>query len=225
MFSSDEDFLERIKTHLHKTSDALLDKGDVIYNADIKDHFETFRDAAILFSIIKREEGFTTLLNLRPKHLANHAGQVGFPGGKVEKGDENYIATVYREAMEEIGLSSHQIKPLGFLDAYLTGSGFRVIPVLALVETPFNLVLDEGEVEEAFEVPFSFLMNTSNHEVGFLEWRGKKRFYHQMPYKAEVKDWHIWGVTAGIIRLLYETLYPDFSPDFPIEKPYLTGLK
>lgn len=219
MFSHDDDFMMRTKRHLHKTPDRLRDKGDLVLNPEVRAHYDRFREAAVLFSVIERPEGLTTLLNMRPRHLKNHGGQIGFPGGKVEAADSGPLATASREAMEEVGLPTGNIEPLGFLDAYITGSGFRVVPVVAKVTPPEAFILDANEVEAAFEVPFSFLMNAENHDHGFLEWKGKPRFYYEMPYRNEAGDWRIWGVTAGIIRLLYETLYPEF----PVDKPYENG--
>lgn len=217
MYSGDADFLARVDRHLHKTSSGLVDKGDLILNPEVRNMYPAYREAAILFGVIERPHGLTTLLNMRPQHLKVHGGQIGFPGGKVEDGDSGPIGTANREAMEEIGLSSEMIKPLGFLDAYITGSGFRVVPVISSVVQPDQLVLDENEVEAAFEVPFSFLMNPENHGHGFVDWMGKPRFYYEMPYQDGETQWRIWGVTAGIIRMLYETLYPEFE----IECPYL----
>lgn len=216
MFIDDDDFIERAKQHLHQSTHALQDKGDLILNPDVREYYDGFREAVILFSIIERPEGLTTLLNMRPEHLKNHGGQIGFPGGKVEAADEGPLATVEREAMEEIGLPRENITPLGYLDAYITGTGFRVLPLVAKVTPPASFILDANEVEAAFEVPFSFLMNLENHSHDYIEMRGKPRFYYELNYNDGKNDWHIWGVTAGIIRLLFETLYPEFH----IEKPY-----
>lgn len=216
MFSHDDDFIERTKRHLHQRPEVLQDKGDLILNPDVGNHYDSFREAAVLFSVIERPEGLTTLLNMRPKHLKNHGGQIGFPGGKVEAVDEGPISTASREAMEEIGLPVENITSLGFLDAYITGSGFRVVPVIAKVSPPASFTLDANEVEAAFEVPFSFLMNPENHTHDYIRLKDKPRFYYEIPYNDGETDWRIWGVTAGIIRLLYETLYPEF----PVQKHY-----
>lgn len=218
MFSSDNDFLARAQRYLHKTPEGLVDKGDLILNPDVRKLYGSFREAVILFSVIERPNGLNTLLNMRPKHLNTHAGQVGFPGGKVEEGDRGPVDTASREAMEEVGLPYENITPLGFLDAYVTGSGFRIVPVVAKVEAPDALVLDPNEVEAAFEVPFSFLMNPDNHGHGYITWKERPRFYYEIPYHDGQNDWRIWGVTAGIIHLLYETLYPEASFDRPYEK-------
>lgn len=216
MFSHDDDFIARTKRHLHQSPEIIQDKGDFILNPEVRNFYSSFREAAVLFSVIERPEGLTTLLNMRPQHLKNHGGQIGFPGGKVEAVDKGPASTAVREAMEEIGLPSENITALGFLDAYITGSGFRVVPVVAKVTPPASFTLDVNEVEAAFEVPFSFLMNPDNHTHDFINWKGRTRFYYEMPYHDGKTDWRIWGVTAGIIRLLYETLYPEF----PVQKHY-----
>lgn len=216
MFVDDDDFLRRAGRYLHPLAEGLRDKGDLIFNPDVGQIYPHFREAAVLFSVIERPAGFTTLLNMRPRHLKHHGGQIGFPGGKVESDDAGPVATALREATEEVGLPAANVEPLGFLDAYITGSGFRVVPVVARVTPPASFVLDANEVEAAFEVPFSFLMNPENHNHGFVDWKGKPRFYYEMPYREGAADWRIWGVTAGIIRLLYETLYPEF----PKTEPY-----
>ena len=217
MFSTDQDFLDRAKRYLHQDSSKLEDKGDLILNEGVRKMHPTFREAAILFSVIERPEGLTTLLNLRPEHLKNHGGQIGFPGGKVEEEDTGPVSTARREAMEEVGIKASKIEPIGFLDAYVTGSGFRVVPALCHVKMDEPMRLDPNEVEAAFEVPFSFLMNSDNEEHGFIEYMNKPRFYYEYNYHDGTQDWRIWGVTAGIIRLLYETIYPEF----PVDQPYL----
>lgn len=211
MFLSDEDFMARANRHLYQTPEEVQDKGEPILNPDVQNLHDSLREAVVLFSIIERRDGLTTLLNLRPKHLKNHGGQIGFPGGKVEAQDDGPMSTLHREAMEEIGLPSENIASLGYLDAYITSTGFRVVPIVAKVTPPASFILDANEVEAAFEVPFSFLMNSENHTHDFINSNGKPRFYYEIPYKDGKNDWRIWGVTAGIIRLLYETLYPEFS--------------
>lgn len=158
--------------------------------------------AAVLFPIVVRPEGHTVLLTQRTAHLRDHAGQVSFPGGRVEAGDATPIDTALRETEEEIGLARRHIEILGFLPEYRTGTGFRVMPVVGLVHPPFDLRLDTFEVAEAFEVPLSFLLDTSNHQRHSLHHRGALRHYLAMPYG----DYFIWGATAGMIRSLCDRL-------------------
>ena len=167
----------------------------------VKEIAKAPRPAAVLVPIVARDE-LTVLLTQRTEHLPSHAGQVAFPGGKLEPSDAGPLAAALRETMEEIGLVSSAIEPLGYLDGYLTGTGFHVVPVVAFVQPDFSLSLDASEVADAFEVPLSFLLNSNNHETHTREWRGTQRSYYAMPYG----DRFIWGATAGMIRNLHERL-------------------
>ena len=115
------------------------------------------------------------------------------------------MAAALREAREEIGLASEWIRPLGYLDAYLTSTGFRVLPVLAVVRAGFQLSINPNEVDEAFEVPLGFLMDPANHHRHAREWKGSLRHYYAMPYGEH----YIWGATAGMLRNMYERLYAE----------------
>ena len=163
------------------------------------------RPAAVLIPIIARPEGATILLTKRSAHLKDHAGQVAFPGGKMDQNETDPIETALREAEEEIGLGHRYIEPIGYLEPYLSSTGFRIVPVVATVDPSHHLSLDPNEVETTFEVPLTFLMNPIYHETHSREWRGALRQYYAMPYK----DHYIWGVTAGIIRNLYEKVYGE----------------
>ena len=158
--------------------------------------------AAVLFPIVLRDNGQTVLLTQRTAHLKDHAGQISFPGGRVEAEDQSPIHTALRETEEEIGLAREHVEILGFLPEYRTGTGFRVTPVVALVTPPFELALDPFEVAEAFEVPLSFLLDPANHKRHSLHYRGALRHFFAMPYG----DYFIWGATAGMIRSLTERL-------------------
>lgn len=158
--------------------------------------------AAVLFPIVLRDTGHTVLLTQRTAHLRDHAGQVSFPGGRVEAEDLSPIHTALRETEEEIGLSREHIRILGFLPEYRTGTGFRVTPVVGLVQPPFELQPDPFEVAEVFEVPLAFLLDPANHQRHSIHHRGALRNYFAMPYG----DYFIWGATAGMIRSLTERL-------------------
>jgi 8-oxo-dGTP pyrophosphatase MutT (NUDIX family) len=160
------------------------------------------RPAAVLIAVVDRPEP-SVILTLRTSELTSHAGQIAFPGGKIEKSDAGPLAAALREAHEEIGLEARLIEPLGFLDLYFTFSGFRILPVVARVAPTFHLVLNPSEVADAFEVPLAFLMTPANHQRQSRDWKGIQRQYYAMPYGER----YIWGVTAGILRNLYERLY------------------
>jgi 8-oxo-dGTP pyrophosphatase MutT (NUDIX family) len=161
-----------------------------------------FRPAAVLVAVVARETP-TFLLTQRAAHLSTHSGQVAFPGGRIDPGDKDPADAAMREAMEEIGLAREYIMPLGYLDSYLSGTGFRIVPTVALVRPDFTLTINQAEVTEAFEVPFDFLMSSDNHQRHSREWRGILRNYYAMPYNER----YIWGATAGMIRRLYERIY------------------
>ena len=206
-----DDFFERARARLTLEVPASLTdpsvagvRGDLDLNPAL---WETAgvaatKPAAVLVPIVDRSEP-TVLLTLRTQELASHAGQVAFPGGKIDPGDESPVAAALREAKEEVGLAPSLVEPLGYLDLYLTFSGFRILPTVARVKPDFSLVLNPWEVKEAFEVPLDFLMNPKNHQRGSREWRGIIREYYAMPFDKR----YIWGITAGILRNLYERIY------------------
>ncbi len=160
------------------------------------------RPAAVLVPIVMRGE-LTVLFTVRTEHLASHAGQISFPGGKIDEGDADATATALREAEEEIGLDPALVEPLGYLDSYRTGTGYRINPVVALVRPDFRLELNAGEVAEVFEAPLSFLMNPENHQLHQREWRGRQRHYYAMAFGEH----YIWGATAGMIKNLQTRLF------------------
>jgi len=160
------------------------------------------KPASVLVPIVDRDTP-TILLTLRTAELASHAGQVAFPGGKIDPADESPVAAALREAAEEVGLSPMLVEPIGYLDLYLTFSGFRILPTVARVKPDFALKLNPSEVTEAFEVPLGFLMNPDNHQRKTRDWKGIARDYYAMPFGER----YIWGVTAGILRNLYERVF------------------
>jgi len=161
------------------------------------------RAAAVLIAIINHEKGAQVLLTRRPENMASHPGQVAFPGGKVEKSDDSIVDAALREAHEEVGLDPSLVDIIGYLDTYQTSSGFRITPVVGLVPSTYQLVIDRREVEEAFEVPLEFLMTAENHQKHSRIWQGKNRAYYAMPYG----DRFIWGATAGMLKNFYDRIY------------------
>ena len=159
------------------------------------------RPAAVLVPVVARSEP-VVLLTQRTPDLRSHSGQVAFPGGKIDPGDTSPEAAALREAAEEIGLDGQFVEPIGYLDLYLTFTGFRILPTVARVKPDFTLALNPREVTESFEVPLSFLMTPENHQRKSREWKGVTREFYAMPFE----DRYIWGVTAGILRNLYERI-------------------
>ena len=158
--------------------------------------------ASVLVPLVIQPDGLNVLLTQRTDHLNDHAGQISFPGGRAEESDTDAIATALREAEEEIGLDVSRVEHLGNLPDYLTITGYRVTPVVALVQPQEIYAPDPFEVADIFEVPLSFLMNPANHQL--REWMapvGNRSFY-AMPYENRF----IWGATAGMLRNLYHFL-------------------
>jgi 8-oxo-dGTP pyrophosphatase MutT (NUDIX family) len=162
--------------------------------------------AAVLIPLVQRAEGLTLLLTRRADHLRHHAGQISFPGGRVEPGDDSPIATALRETEEEIGLSREYIDVIGQFPVYATVTAFQVTPVIALVEPGFTLKLDGVEVAEAFEVPLAFLMNPAHHRHHVFEFAGVQRRFLSMPWQGPEREYFIWGATAAMLRNLYRLL-------------------
>jgi 8-oxo-dGTP pyrophosphatase MutT (NUDIX family) len=159
--------------------------------------------AAVLVPLVLRDDGMTVLLTQRTAHLINHGGQISFPGGRLEDSDANATAGALRETEEEIGLSRDHVEIVGRLDDYVTVTGFRVVPVVGLVQPPFTLTPDPFEVAEAFEVPLAFVLDPANHQRHFRVMpNGHKRYFYAMPFH----DRYIWGATAAILVNLYDVL-------------------
>lgn len=165
-------------------------------------------EAAVLVPLVMREGGLTVLLTKRTDHLRDHAGQVSFPGGRVEAHDVSPIATALRETLEETGLSSEHVDILGRLPRYFTGTGFAITPVTGLVKPHFTLSLDTFEVAQVFEVPLSHLTDHRNyrlHEAKLPD--GQIRRYYSIAWD----DFFIWGATAAMLRGMYQILAEAFS--------------
>jgi 8-oxo-dGTP pyrophosphatase MutT (NUDIX family) len=202
------DFFERARDRLTlEVPPSLLDpmaegaRGDLDLNPSMWEAagVSATKPAAVLVPVIDRSEP-TVLFTVRTADLASHAGQVAFPGGKIDPEDESPVGAALREAKEEVGLAPSLIEPLGYLDLYLTFSGFRILPTVARVQPDFALTLNPREVTEIFEVPLRFLMTPANHQRRSREWRGISREYYAIPFG----DRYIWGITAGIVRNLYD---------------------
>ena len=209
-----EDFRRRAAEHSRPLIDApeiiltdIQTRGDFDLNPHIPHPPPQggFRLASVLVGVVDREPGATVILTLRSPDLSSHAGQVAFPGGRADPGDVTIVDTALREAHEEIALAPELVTPIGLLDAYRTGTGYRIVPVLSLVSPQFSPVPDEREVADVFEVPLEFLMNVGNHQRHSREWQGYTRHFYAMPYGER----YIWGATAGILRIMYERLYAE----------------
>jgi 8-oxo-dGTP pyrophosphatase MutT (NUDIX family) len=154
--------------------------------------------------VVEREQPMV-LLTQRTAHLTDHAGQISFPGGKIDAEDKTPADAAMREAWEEIGLDRKFIAPVGYLDLYLTTRGYRIVPLLARVRGDFTLTLNRSEVDDAFEVPLAFVMELANHRRHSRDWNGMTRSYIEIVFGER----NIWGVTAGILRNLHERIYAE----------------
>lgn len=161
--------------------------------------------AAVLVGIVSRREGDAVLLTRRTEHLRHHAGQIAFPGGRVDPADAGPVAAALRETGEEVGIGADLIQPLGFLDPYATITGFRVHPVVARIDPDYRPALQASEVAEAFEVPLAFLLDPANSEQVSAEFRGRIRHYWQFNFGRH----RIWGATAAMILNLRSLLTPS----------------
>jgi 8-oxo-dGTP pyrophosphatase MutT (NUDIX family) len=179
--------------------------GDHRLNPELHDLLvrQKLHDAAVLFPVVDRGDEATVILTKRAEKLRNHSGQVAFPGGRIDATDASPEAAALRETAEEIGLDQRFIDIVGRMPDYVTGSGYRITPVLGIVRPGFALTINEEEVDNVFEVPLRFLMDPANHLRDSRIWLERERFFYRMPYET----WNIWGVTAGIIHALYERLY------------------
>ena len=160
------------------------------------------RPAAVLVPLIDHPGGMSVLLTQRTAHLTAHAGQISFPGGRIEEADPDAVAAALRETEEEVGLPRDRVSVIGRLDTYVTGTGFEITPIVGIVAPPFPLAIDPFEVAEAFEVPLSFILDRRNHQRVERAIGAHSRAFFVLPYEGR----NIWGATAGILVNLAEVL-------------------
>lgn len=199
------DFRRRALEHVAPLDQSWREHGDHVLNRDSIREIEqlNLRDAAVLIGVIDDPDEARVILTQRTTKLRKHAGQIAFPGGGIDDVDGTPEVAALREAEEEIGLDRRFVETVGRLPQYLSGTGFRIQPVLAVVQPGFVITPNPDEVDSVFEVPLSFLMNPDNHQQDSRMWQGVVRHFYVMPYRER----RIWGITAGIIRTLYERLY------------------
>jgi 8-oxo-dGTP pyrophosphatase MutT (NUDIX family) len=202
----DAELKTRLRQRLNLRDAHARERGDFDLNpkwrASLSEE-RTLKPAAVLIPVIERAAGLRVLFTRRADHLARHAGQVSFPGGRLHDDDDDEVAAALRETEEEVGLDRSFVTVLGELDRYETGTGFAIHPFVGLVRDGFALRIDKSEVAEAFEVPFAFLMDPTNHGPRTATWQGRERRFYGMTYHGH----YIWGATAGILINLYERLY------------------
>jgi 8-oxo-dGTP pyrophosphatase MutT (NUDIX family) len=211
-FTTREDFLDRAK--------ARLAPANAVFEAYERTDFDLnpgfpfpakppYRKAAVLVGLIDRGDDFGVLLTLRPETLSQHAGQVAFPGGRIDPDDASPLSAALREGQEEVGIDPVSVTVLGQGDPYLTSTGYIVSLFVGRLSADFTPTADPREVAETFETPLSFLMNPANHQRHERSYQGHLRAYYAMPHNGR----YIWGATAGMIRSLYDRIYGE--PDGP----------
>ena len=177
-------------------------RGDHDLNPGMTPPSVELRAAAVLVPLVDRPEGMSVLLTQRTAHLSAHAGQIAFPGGRIEPEDPDAVAAALRETEEEVGLRRDRVSVIGRLDTYVTGTGFEITPVVGIVSLPFSLTIDPFEVAEVFEVPLSFVLDPGNHHRTERLFEERRRVFFVLPYEGR----NIWGATAGMLVNLAEVL-------------------
>ncbi len=168
------------------------------------------KPAAVLVPIVIHCDGPTILLTKRTAHLSDHAGQISFPGGRIEPSDADADAAALRETHEEVGLEPDRVRIVGRLSPYITVTGYTITPVVGLVTPPFTLTPDPFEVADTFEVPLAFILDPTNHERHSRETEFGRRHFYVLPYQ----DRYIWGATAGMLVNLAQMLADDDETPF-----------
>ncbi len=180
-------------------------EGDYHLNPEMRDHIvgRAVKQAAVLIPLVMRDGEVQVILTKRAEKLKSHSGQVAFPGGKIDEDDASPEAAALREAWEEIGLDINEVEVLGRLPNYSSGSGFLISPVVGFVSAHADFEISPDEVDYMFEVPLSFLMNLDNHVHATRDFGERQWTYLEIPFDGH----HIWGVTAGMIRVLHDRVF------------------
>jgi len=194
-----------IRQRLQRAPQAVVDDPDFPRYRHAPDRVPV--PAAVLVPLVNHPQGLTVLLTQRTAHLYDHAGQISFPGGRVDPGDESRVATALREAEEETGLPQSAVQVIGTLPEYDIPTGFRVTPVVGWIQPPVELAPDPFEVAELFEVPLAFFLDPANYQRHSDDSRGYRRYYYALPYEGR----NIWGATAGMLYTLYQMLARDVN--------------
>jgi 8-oxo-dGTP pyrophosphatase MutT (NUDIX family) len=177
-------------------------RGDHDLNPGMTPPSTALTPAAVLVPLVDHPQGTSVLLTQRTAHLSAHAGQISFPGGRMEETDPDAVAAALRETEEEVGLPRDRVEVIGRLDTYVTGTGFEITPIVGIVAPPMPISIDPFEVAEAFEVPLAFILDRRNHQRIERDMGAHSRSYYVLPYDGR----NIWGATAGILVNLAEVL-------------------
>ncbi len=177
-------------------------RGDHDGNPGLLPGATALRPAAVLIPLIVRPAGLSVLLTQRTAHLHDHAGQISFPGGRIEASDRDEVAAALRETEEEVGLDRRHVEIVGRLDTYRTRTAYEVTPVVGLVTPPFDLAPDAFEVADIFEVPLAFVLDPANRARQSRVFEGTERHFWAVSYESR----YIWGATVGMLVNLAEVL-------------------
>ncbi len=183
-------------------SDGARPSGDHDLNPELYEPSVKLIPAAVLVPLVQHPQGMTVLLTRRTAHLHDHAGQIAFPGGRVDAADAGPTEAALREAEEEVGLPRSHVRLVGELDLYVTRTGFEVTPVVGLITPGFPMIPESFEVDEIFEVPLAFFLAPESREIHSRFYRGAERRFYAYPYQ----DYYIWGATAGMLNNLADLL-------------------
>jgi 8-oxo-dGTP pyrophosphatase MutT (NUDIX family) len=165
------------------------------------------RPASVLMPLVRREAEWNVLFTRRPEHMKTHAGQISFPGGRTEDG-ESPLDGALRETHEEVGIGAHDIFPIGRLASFDAVSEFRVTPYVGIIDPVAKIIPEPAEVDEAFEIPFSFFMNPDNHIERRIEYEGEEHILYDMPWPQKQGATHnVWGMTAMMMYRLYQRAF------------------
>jgi len=196
--------IDKLEPSANWMPDSTAVRSDFDLNPGAERPGVTLRPAAVLVPVIARPEGATVLITRRSDSLASHTGQIAFPGGRLDPG-ETAVEAALREAFEEVALDPAAVEVLGLGDAYETGTGFLITPVVGWLAAPPVTTPSPDEVAEVFEAPWDFLMDAANHRRDFYDREGQRRWFWAVPYQER----YIWGATAGIVRALRTRLYGE----------------
>jgi 8-oxo-dGTP pyrophosphatase MutT (NUDIX family) len=200
MVSHKSRLIQKINSNLSKYGSC---SSDFDLNPDMLfDQKSNFLEASVLIPVLTFKEDLEILLTKRSVNLRDHPGQIAFPGGKKEQCDNNPMETALREAEEEIGLKTSDVEVISSLPTHKTATGFTIKPFIGLVREPFKKILQRGEVDEVFTVPFDHILDEKNFTIQRRKWNGAERRYYIVPFGP----YYIWGATARILMNLSQAL-------------------